>query len=292
MAFVNKDIQRKFFETLRIRREKRELYGADVHPSLSGPLFFDYCLDMISCHDPDIWSRGTGNLLIAPLKNKWTTSSMSRAEYWRHEASRDHYFLREFQNIDEQGFGYFARRTIEYRDRMRMFKYEANERDEILTNEELDTLEYLDSMTYQIEDFSIQADLSRCAGIRRYGLLFDQDRNASKGYSDYQIYDEIYASITNPHIEALKDFLIDMNPEFSIDQDYLEDNYTVRNNLFNLVCKLNTSEGECIVCYQEGNVVELQCHPSHILCDQCTSKIIACGSLCPMCRQNIFLHTM
>jgi hypothetical protein len=295
MAFVNNDIQRAFFQTLRRRRDKRTSYGAEVHPNLAGPLFFDRCLDMISCHDPDIWSRGTGNLLVAPLKERCASSSTTRAEYWRHEASRDHYFLREFQNIDEESFGYFARRTIEYRDRMRNFKYEREERNEIFSDEDLELFDYLESMTHQLEDFSLQADLSRRLGIRRFGLLFDNDRDASKNYSDFRIYDEIHESISNPVIEALREFLIDTDQEHLIYEDN-EDNeeydYPCNDKFFNLVCELQISTGECVVCYQEGDVLELRCHPSHIVCDQCISKIIRRGSLCPMCRQHMFLCTM
>ena len=54
---------------------------------------------------------------------------------------------------------------------------------------------------------------------------------------------------------------------------------------FNLLVK-NT--GECIVCYEEGEVVSLPCHSSHMMCEQCTLKIIfSRQSLCPMCILKI-----
>ena len=134
MSFVNRDVQQAYFRVLQFRREKRVNYGAEVHQTLNE--VFDQCLDIISCHDPKIWSRGTGNLLIAPQKQRIQTLSSSRPEDWRYQANQEHFFIDFYENIEEKVFGYFARRTLEYRDRMRMFKYEANERDEILTNEE------------------------------------------------------------------------------------------------------------------------------------------------------------
>lgn len=295
MSFVNRDVQQAFFQVVKFRREKRDIYGAEVHQSLTGILFFDQCLDIISCHDPKIWSHGTGNLLIAPLKQRVSTLSSSRSEDWRYQASREHFFIDFYESIEEKVFGYFARRTLEYRDRMRIFQYESEEGDEIFSEDDMETFEYLENMTQQFENFSEQSDLSRRAGIRRYGLLFDNDRNASKCYTDYHIFDEIKASIYNPAIESLRDLLIDMYPLFFTNVDDSETvDYTDYFNdqesgpLFDLICECQASEGECIVCYQEGEVIELKCHKSHTLCNSCMPKIIMRGALCPMCRQDIF----
>jgi len=294
MSFVNRDIQQAYFQVLKFRREKRVTYGAEVHQPLNGVLLFDQCLDIISCHDPKIWSHGTGNLLIAPRKKRIVTPS-SRAEDWRYQASREHFFIEFYESIEEKVFGYFARRTLEYIDRMRIFQYEAEETDEVFSEDDIQTFEYLDNMTDQFETFSIQSDLSRRAGIRRYGLLFDNDRNASKCYTDYHIFDEIKASIHNPAIEALRDLLIDMYPLFFINVDDTETvEYTDYFNdqeggpIFDLICECQTSEGECVVCYEEGKVIELKCHESHTLCNSCIYKIISRGALCPICRQDIF----
>jgi hypothetical protein len=293
MSFVNRDVQQAFFRVLQFRREKRVSYGAEIHQTLNGVLFFDQCLDIISCHDPKIWSRGTGNLLIAPKKERTVTLS-SRAEDWRYQASREHFYTDFYENIEEKVFGYFARRTLEYRDRMRIFQYEADERDEIFSENDMEMFEYLDNMSHQFESFSMQSDLSRRAGIRRYGLLFDNDRNASKCYTDYHIFDEIKASIHNPAIEALRDLLIDMYPLFFINVDDSEtEEYTdvqEVGKLVNQICECKASEGECVVCYEEGKVLELKCHESHILCNSCIYKIISRGALCPICRQDIFLN--
>jgi len=354
MSFVNRDVQQAFFRVLRFRREKRVSYGAEVHQPLNGVLFFDQCLDMISCHDPKIWARGTGNLLIAPrirtLPSRYedwryqetqetqelqfrrekrvrygaevhkplngvfifdqcldmilliapsnqriTTLPSSRAEDWRYQASQEHFFIDFYESIEEKVFGYFARRTIEYRDRMRIFQYEAEEEGEIFSEDDMQTFQYIENMSEQFESFSIQSDLSRRAGIRRYGVLFDNDRNASKCYTDYHIFDEIKESIHNPAIEALRDLLIDMYPLFFTNNDDTETveyddyfNLQEGRTVFDLFCDCKASEGECIVCYEEGEVIELKCHKSHTLCNSCIPKIIMRGALCPMCRQDIF----
>lgn len=294
MSFVNRDVQQAFFQVLQFRREKRVVYGAEIHQSLNGVLFFDKCLDIISCHDPKIWSRGTGNLLIAPPKQRIQTLSSSTPEDWRYQASREHFFIDFYESIEDKVFGYFARRTLEYIDRMRIFQYE--EEDEVFSEDDIEIFEYLDNMTHQFESLSIQSDLSRRAGIRRYGLLFDNDRNASKCYTDYHIFDEIKASMCNPSIEALRDLLIDMYPLFFINvddteteeyRDYFEDQEDDL-QFVDHICDFQTSEGECVVCYEEGKVIELKCHASHTLCNSCIYKIISRGTLCPICRQDIF----
>jgi hypothetical protein len=294
MSFVNRDVQQAFFQVLQFRREKRVVYGAEIHQSLNGVLFFDKCLDIISCHDPKIWSRGTGNLLIAPPKQRIQSLSSSTAEDWRYQASREHFFIDFYESIEDKVFGYFARRTLEYIDRMRIFQYE--EEDEVFSEDDIEIFEYLDNMTHQFESLSIQSDLSRRAGIRRYGLLFDNDRNASKCYTDYHIFDEIKASMCNPSIEALRDLLIDMYPLFFINvddteteeyRDYFEDQEDDL-QFVDHICDFQTSEGECVVCYEEGKVIELKCHASHTLCNSCIYKIISRGTLCPICRQDIF----
>ena len=48
------------------------------------------------------------------------------------------------------------------------------------------------------------------------------------------------------------------------------------------------SNGECVVCLQEGTVLEWPCHNSHVTCEACIVKIIARDSKCPLCRQVIF----
>ena len=290
MSFLNINLQQAYFHALGLRREKRETYGAVVHPPFDGVLFFDSCLDIISCHEPDIWSNGTGDLLVSPPMERISSTSSNRAVDWRYEAKRDHHFIREYQNIDEEVFGYFARRTIEYRDRMRIFKHEAEESNEIISDDEMETFEYVEDMTHQLEEFSIQADLSRRKGIRRYGLVFDENKNVAKYYTNYQIYDEIRESMLNPAVEALREILFDIHPELFVNREILFEESFNENfrDTPELVIKLETTHGECIVCYNEGVMLELPCHTTHILCKQCITKVILSGSLCPMCRKQIF----
>jgi hypothetical protein len=70
-------------------------------------------------------------------------------------------------------------------------------------------------------------------------------------------------------------------------RDYFDDQENEQ--LINQICECKASEGECVVCYEEGKVLELKCHESHILCNSCIYKIISRGALCPICRQDIFL---
>lgn len=48
------------------------------------------------------------------------------------------------------------------------------------------------------------------------------------------------------------------------------------------------SNGECVVCLQEGDVLEWPCHNLHITCEKCIVKIIARDSKCPLCRKVMF----
>ena len=48
------------------------------------------------------------------------------------------------------------------------------------------------------------------------------------------------------------------------------------------------SNGECVVCLQEGSVLEWPCHNSHVTCEACIVKIIARDSKCPVWREVMF----
>ncbi len=52
--------------------------------------------------------------------------------------------------------------------------------------------------------------------------------------------------------------------------------------------ELVNSYGECVVCYNDGDVLEWPCHPSHIVCQKCTEKIFMRGALCPLCRKHFY----
>ena len=51
---------------------------------------------------------------------------------------------------------------------------------------------------------------------------------------------------------------------------------------------LSHSIGECVVCLQEGEVLEWPCHNLHVTCESCIVKIIARDSKCPLCRAVMF----
>ena len=52
--------------------------------------------------------------------------------------------------------------------------------------------------------------------------------------------------------------------------------------------QLVQSNGECVVCLQEGTVLEWPCYNSHVTCESCIVKIIARDSKCPLCRKCMF----
>jgi hypothetical protein len=292
MSFINVDFQSAFFRTIQERREKREIYGVS-----SSSVLFDRCLDIILCHDPDIWWYGTGNLLISrniQSRVKKLLPSELRASEMRYEASRAHIFEREY---GEKGFGHFARLFLEYRERMLSFRDKEEERNGVLTDYEIEIFNYSELITHPLEMFSIQADYSRSAGIRRHGIKFDEYRQIRPGISDYQIYDEIEESGIYGSPYELREILGYLYPELFVNRvarelhfEYDTDEEHLAAHLVeHLVENLDfvETEGECAVCYEDGNVLVLPCHISHFMCKDCTIKIIARNSLCPLCRENI-----
>ena len=290
MSFINVDFQSAFFRTIQERREKREIYGALTLPSF---LLLDRCLDIILCHDPDIWWYGTGNLLIArniQSRVKKFLPSELRASEMRYEASRAHIFEREY---GEKGFGHFARLFLEYRERMLSFRENEAERNGVLTDDEIQIFNYSELITHQLEVFSIQADYSRSAGIRTHGIKFDEYRQIRPGISDYQIYDEIEESGMYGSPYELREILGNLYPELFVNRvarelhfEYDTDEEHLAEHLV-VIPDFPQTEGECAVCYEDGNVLVLPCYISHLMCKDCTIKIIARNSLCPLCRANI-----
>lgn len=57
------------------------------------------------------------------------------------------------------------------------------------------------------------------------------------------------------------------------------------NEKVNSVINLNTSDSECIICYNNGPNLSMLCHETHILCKECYIKV----SRCPCCR-NEFIY--
>lgn len=315
MSYINFDIQCSFFQTLRERRRNREIYGAIIHPCFSSFLFFDPCLDMISCHHPDIWDYGTGNLLVSPKPSIISTNAESRALQWRQEA-----IDLKNNNIDK-GFGYLARKTLEYRDSMRIYKYELEATSTVLSDEHIERFEYIENICFQIEDLSLKSEKTRQVGIQRHGILFDKDRYLSRYQKGFQIYNEIDECIRNPRPVFLGIELLSY-PETEIQReddilmyddifyDYNYDNiYNYNDDIYNydneeisedeldyLVIVpdqfiLSNRKQECVVCLQEKDVLEWPCHTTHVTCEECVLKIVKLRFIrpvsCPICRKNL-----
>ena len=314
MSYIDFDIQCSFFQTLRDRRRNRELYGAIIHPCFSSFLFFDPCLDMICCHHPDIWEYGTGNLLVAPKPSIISTHAENRALQWRQEA-----IDLKNNNIDK-GFGYLARKTLEYRDSMRMYKYELEATSTVLTEEHIQRFEYIENICFQIEDLGLKSEKTRRVGIQRHGILFDKDRYLSRYQKDFQIYNEIDECIRNPRpvfvgiellfypeteIQREDDILMYENIIYNYDDIYYENIYSYNYDIYNydnhessededesvsvpVEFILSRQKQECVVCLEEKDVLEWPCHTTHVTCEECVVKIVKLRRVsCPICRKHL-----
>ena len=320
MSYIIFDIQCAFFQILRERRRNREIYGAIIHPCFSSFLFFDPCLDMISCHHPDIWEYGTGNLLVAPKPSIISTNAENRALQWRDEA------INLKNNNIEKGFGYLTRKTLEYRDSMRMYKYELEATSTVLSDEHIERFEYIENICYQIEDIGLKSEKTRRVGIQRHGILFDKDRYLSRYQKDFQIYNEIDECIRNPRpaflglellfypeteIQREDDILMYENIVYNYDDIYYENIYNdniYNDNIYNydndessededeshypvtvpIEFILSSQKQECVVCLEEKDVLEWPCHKTHVTCEECVLKIVRFRQVsCPICRKNL-----
>jgi hypothetical protein len=269
---------------------------------------------MICCHHPDIWEYGTGNLLVAPKPSIISTHAENRALQWRQEA-----IDLKNNNIDK-GFGYLARKTLEYRDSMRMYKYELEATSTVLTEEHIERFEYIENICFQIEDLGLKSEKTRQVGIQRHGILFDKDRYLSRYQKDFQIYNEIDECIQNPRPVFLGiELLCYTETEIQRDDilmyddifyDYNYDNiYNYNDDIYNydneeisedesdyLVIVpaqfiLSNRKQECVVCLQEKDVLEWPCHTTHVTCEECVLKIVKLRFIrpvsCPICRKNL-----
>lgn len=297
MTFINIELQHLYFEAQYARRQKRYAFGltsTEQHIRL-----LDKCLDMILCHDPDVWSKGTGVLLVASITtSRLMTMSQKRALNLRIEARDYHHYDRELRPLIEESFGFFVRKTLEYRDRMRNYAYDT---DQILYEESFD---YIENMSQVIEDFSLQAEVSRCTGVRRYGISFDEPRQVTKGQTNYQIIDEITEVSSRDgssyflHVlrNVLHEFIpeifdgLEVRRELSFEDDF--DEMVESSDSESCTCivpELVEVIGECIVCFVEGRVLQWPCHFSHIFCKECTDKIVEIRALCPLCRECMLI---
>lgn len=286
MQFISADTQRLFFETIYARRSKRcfmNIDAPDIHFEQ-----LDRCLNIIMCHDPDIWSYGTGVLLSGPTrrmnrkhKHKKCLESKKRAYIMRTEALKEHNYQKEFRLLENESFGYFVRVTLEYRDRIRVFSYKALIFEEQIIPRTLQVIDYVEkNITIELEDFDDQASICRERALKIHGFDFDYYQSLTKYDEDYKIINQIaeYCMIDHLVRNPLRTALLEIFPN-------ILDNELAKADFLKLLVK-NT--GECIVCYEEGEVLSLPCHSSHIMCEKCTLKVVfSTRSLCPMCRLNI-----
>jgi len=294
MQFMNAHVQRLFFEAHRERRKKRDI--ALVEASDEHREKLDKCLDIIICHHPDIWTRGTGILLIAP-NNREFSRAQKRASQFRLESKSAHNYIRYYIGYEDEHIGFFIRKTLEYCDRMRIFLCDSEMEGVPFSSEIHYIFNYVENnISQEFENLSDQSDFSRKKGIQRYGIEFDYHRSITKYCYDHQIFDHIeeFASIErvcNPLRNALLDIFPDIlhNESDVREIDYDSDLYIDLDSFPNHLPNLVKSTGECNVCYLDGETLEWPCHPSHAFCKNCTDQIFARNALCPLCRKHIWL---
>lgn len=67
---------------------------------------------------------------------------------------------------------------------------------------------------------------------------------------------------------------------------------SVNSNLLkNLTVEYNQSQLECVICYNSCNrIIKLDCHNSHMYCEDCLNKWIFTHNSCPLCRSTININ--
>ena len=284
MTFINVDVQIAYFHVTRERRENRKMYGANTHPPIVGGLFFDKCLDTIICHHPDIWKYGTGILLVANKSSNFSTTAEIRACQWRTEAMNKH--IHNNMPLEVESFGFFVRKSLEYRNRLRSFIYETEQeafRQNEQINQEMFAFNYIDYMSPQVDDFYVKAEQVSLVGFFRHGNMFEENQ-LTKSQSDLELYEDLKKCARKPTVNALKDFLVDTYPGF-----FVEKRKVVRKLSFDLSHFVYSKEqAECVVCFEEKKVVEWPCNSLHITCEECAIKIIKSSPKCPLCRKKIY----
>ena len=224
MTFIDSTLQRRFFDAMTVRREKRDICLGDFAPEEHRKRL-DKCLDIILCHDPDVWSHGTGLLLVAPKTDSKAIYTQSRltALHDRTQVMQEHLHSREFRRLQDEGFGFFARRTLEYRNRM----LNLWERDDAYTSyHSIEAIErFGNSFSKEFEDFSIQTDYALELGLWRHGAVFNHSRSVTKGQTDSQIVQKIeHGTRECPNIDALRCLLYDRFQELFDDDDLSHEN--------------------------------------------------------------------
>ena len=297
MFFINAETQNMFFEAHRFRREKRNLLPIEASDDHREKL--DKCLDIIVCHDTDIWSHGTGILLVAPKTLKITRESEKRAASMKIEAKNEHFYYKYCRSFQDEPFGYFVRFSLEIRERLLNLLYETEIQQIELCPRSREVIEYVENnILSEFNDYYLQSELSKRRGIRKYGVDFEYCRYLTKHITEQTIIiqieddfilegDRLQDPLRSVILEMFPDILNNENimRNLSFDDEISDISQEIDINYF--VQDLVVSKGECVVCYTEGDILEWPCHSSHSLCEECTIKVCYKGALCPMCRKYL-----
>jgi hypothetical protein len=132
---------------------------------------------------------------------------------------QEHLYVREFRRLQDEGFGFFARRTLEYRARMLNL---WGRDDTYLSYHSIDAIErFGNSFSKEFEEFANQADYALELGRLRHGTAFIQARSVTKGQTDSQI---VYKIEHGTNIDALRCLLYDRFPDLFDDDDLYHEN--------------------------------------------------------------------
>ena len=291
MFFINAETQNMFFEAHRFRKEKRNLLT--IEASYYHREKLDKCLDFIVCHNTDIWSYGTGILLVAPKIVKITTESEKRAASMRLYAKNEHDYYKYSRSFEDESFGYFVRFTLEIRDRLRNLLYDSEIQGIDLFPRSIQAIEYVENNILQeFEYFSLESDLSKRKGTKSYGDEFEYYRYLTKHISEHTLISQIEEDFLlegDLLQEPLRSAILETFPNILDNENIISDlsSFQESEDLTFFVQDLVVSKGECVVCYTEGNILEWPCHSSHVLCEECTIKVCYKGALCPLCRKYL-----
>ena len=215
IMFINRNIQSLFFEAQRQRRCRRECAGvvaSEEHCSM-----LDKCLNMILCHQPEVWRYGSGILLIAsttPERLIISSDAEREALCDRVFARNRHEYLRYNDANDTESFGYFVRMTFEYTEKCRAFLKDSVRKLPVGFTGVIDYLEN-DSMTNELQTFALQVEKVRRAGVKRYGISFENERSLIKGFTIGNILFEIEngARLDFSNVHPLRDLFDDIFPD-------------------------------------------------------------------------------
>jgi hypothetical protein len=295
MFFINAETQNMFFEELRFRREKRNILP--IEASYYHREKLDKCLSVIVCHDTDIWSYGTGIMLVAPKIDKITTESEKRAASMRLDAKNEHDYYKYSRSFEDESVGYFVRFTLEIRDRLRNMLYDSQIQGIELLTRSIQAIEYVENnILEEFEHFSIESDFSKRRGTKAYGDEFEYYRYLTKHISEYTLISQIEDDFLlegDLLQEPLRTAILETFPNILDNENIIrnlsssQDSEDLTEDLTFFVKELVVSKGECVVCYTEGNILEWPCHSSHVLCEECTIKVCYKDALCPLCRQYL-----